>query len=407
MDTWHPLTAAGIVDDPWLDGRKRLTLEPVVIGIAQATALAEAACAVALMIDEAVQAAAHDDALLTDLGLDASLRDIARLDAPRWLGLARADVFFTADGGNAQVCELNSDTPTGLAECVELGRVAGAVQSHLADPSARLRERWLAMMRTGLHPGVTAPVVGLVDPTEMTEDLGHVRLIHRWLEDAGFTVVRGAPFNLHACPGRRVGLFGTPCDMLIRHYKTDWWAQRRPVWRDEPPPPCAEPLTRELALIADAMDAGTVAVMNPWGAAIAQNKRTLALPWERPQLFHPETLAAVQRHLPETHLLESLDGERLIAERDAWVLKSDYGCEGDEVLVGRATDAALWQESLRQAMPGRWIAQRAFTPLRDADGHETNHGVFLVGGTPSGIYTRRSAGPTGLHALSCPTLVRR
>lgn len=407
MGRWDDLTNAGIIDDPWLDGCERLTLDPVVIDADRAAALAEAACALALMLDEAVQAATCDEGLLRLLGLDDSLIDIARLDAPRWLGLARADVFEVDDHPVPQVCELNSDTPTGVAECTELGRLAALAHPGLADPSAHLGERWRAMMRSALRPDVLAPVVGILDPTEMTEDLAHVRLITRWLEEAGCTVVRGAPFNLHPCPGRRVGLFGRPCDLLVRHYKTDWWAQRIPAWRDEPPPPGAAPLVRELALIAEAMRAGTVAVMNPWGAAIAQNKRALALPWERPELFHPDTLTAVRRHLPETLFLESVPCGRLVDEQGQWVLKSAYGCEGDEVLVGRTTDAATWREALAQTMPGSWIAQRAFTPRHDLGGREVNHGVFLVGGTPSGIYTRRSAGPTGIHAMSCPTLVRR
>jgi len=405
MERWRELLEAGIIDDPWLEGRERLALEPAVLTRADAGAMAEAACAVALMLDEAVQAAAGDDVLLRLLGLDASLVDIARLDAPRWLALARADVFAVADGGSPQVCEINCDTPTGLAECVELGRLAAAGHAQLADPSAHLRERWLGMVRAAAHPGSARTVVGILDPTEVTDDLCHIRQLTRWLEEAGIAVVRGAPFNLHACAGHRVGLFGTPCDVLLRHYKTDCWAQQRRLWAHARLPAHHAPLARELALIAAAMAAGTLGVLNPWGSAIAQNKRTLALPWERPQLFHPETLAAVRRHLPETRFLASLSAPQLIAEREQWVLKSDYGCEGAEVLVGRHCDPALWAACLAQAVPERWIVQRAFAPRLDAGGRTVNTGVFLVGGMPSGLYTRTSLGPTGTGALSCPTLV--
>jgi glutathionylspermidine synthase len=405
MDPWQPLLHAGIVDDPWLDGQERLSLAPVVVTRAEAGRLAEAACAVAMMLDEAVQATAGDDGVLLELGLDQSLIDIARLDAPRWLGLVRADVFAVADGGPPQVCEINSDTPTGLAECIELGRLAAASHLDLADPSARLRERWLGMVRACIRPGVRRPVVGIIDPTEVTDDLCHIRQLTRWLEEAGMRVVRGAPFNLHACTGRRVGLFTVPCDVLLRHYKTDLWAQRTKLWLHERLPEDDAPLSRELALIADSMAAGTVGVMNPWGSAIAQNKRTMALPWERPHLFHPQTLEAVRRSLPETRFLESLPRHSLIADRHAWVLKSDYGCEGAEVLVGRDAEAALWRECVSEAAPGRWIVQRAIAPKRDADGRQANHGVYLVGGTPSGLYTRLSHAATGVGAVSHPTLV--
>ena len=399
------LIAAGILDDPWLDGRRRIDHAPAVLAPATVQALARAATTTAWYLDAAVQAASADPQVLTDLGFDPTLAAIARLDAPRWLTLARADVFLV-DDGPAQVCEINCDTPTGLAETVELGALAAAAHPGLADPSARLGERWQALVRQAMPTSASAPLTaGIVDATEMTEDLGHVRLLTRWLEAAGCTVVRGSPFNLHGISADRVGLFDQPLDLLVRHYKTDWWAARRPVRRDEPPCPDPAPLARELSLIAHAQAAGTLAVINPWGAAIGQSKRTLALAWERPALFAAEMRGEVARHLPETRWLESLPLAQLIDERDAWVLKSDFGCEGDEVVLGRDTTAEQWAEAIDAAMPGRWIAQRAFTPRRAADGSIANHGVFLIGGLPSGIFTRRSVGATTRHAVACPTLV--
>lgn len=407
MNAVAALLADGVIDDPWVDGRTRFEAEPAVLDAATASALAEAACTVAMMLDQAVPTVAASDALLHDLGLPPSLAAVARLDAPRWLALARADVFLAEGCAHPQVCEINCDTPTGLAECTGLGAAAlAAAGPGLADPSARLRQRWVDMIRSAAG-GIAEPVVGIVDPTEMTEDLCHVRLLCRWLEEAGMRPVRGSPFNLHACADGRVGLFGSACDVLVRHYKTDWWAERGSAWRDVPPPPRAEPLHRELALVAAAQAAGLVAVVNPWGSAIAQSKRALALPWECPALFDADVAAAVRRHLPETRFLESVPSAELLAHRERWVLKGAFGCEGEEVIIGARCEAALWAESLRQAAPRQWVAQRAFAPCRDAAGREANHGVFLIGGRPSGIYTRRSAGPTDRAALSCPTLVRR
>lgn len=400
--------ADGLLDDPWLEGRPRLDAEPCILPRAEAGALAEAACAVAAMLDTVVQAFARDPALGTLLGMDPTLAAVARIDAPRWLVLARADVFRCDGHADPQVCELNSDTPTGLAECVTLGRLAAAARPDLIDPSAGLGRRWIDAISTAF-PETGRPVVGIVDPTEFTEDLGHIRLLTRWLEEAGAEVVRGSPFNLHACPGGRVGLFGRACDVLVRHYKTDWWASRSAasVWRDQPPPPDAAPLAGPLHLIAAAQEAGTVAVVNPWGAAAAQSKRALALPWEQPSLFDAATLATVRRFLPEGRFLENLDPVQLERDRADWVLKGAWGCEGDEVLLGRDTKPDVWRESLRQAVPGRWLAQRAFTPRADAAGRQANHGVYLVGGLPSGLYTRLSPGATGIDATAVPTLIER
>jgi hypothetical protein len=394
--------AGGLLDDPWLDGRPRFAGEPLVLPRSEAGALAEAACAVAGVLDEAVQAVAATPALAVELGLDPSLAAIAAIDLPRWLVLARADVFRCDGAADPQVCELNCDTPTGLAECTGLAALAAADGAF--DPSARLGARWSEAV-AACFPVDRPAVVGIVDPTEMTEDLGHLRLVARWLRAAGAEVVRGSPFNLHACPGGRVGLFGRPIDVLVRHYKTDWWAARRSVWRDEPPPPDHAPLAGPLALIAAAQEAGTLAVVNPWGAAVAQSKRALALPWERPELFSADALAAARRFLPEGRYAEGVPAARLIAERADWVLKGAWGCEGDEVLVGAETEPAVWARAVAQMAPGLWLAQRAFRPRRDAAGRIANHGVYLVGGLPSGIYTRLSPGATGTDALAVPTLV--
>ena len=93
-------------------------------------------------------------------------------------------------------------------------------------------------------------------------------------------------------------------------------------------------------------------------------------------------------------------------QRDEWVIKSDYGAEGDEVIVGRHVTDEIWRASLAHATPGRWIAQRFFEakPI-DAAGSIVNHGVFLVAGEACGLYARVQIGPTDERALSAPVLV--
>jgi hypothetical protein len=101
-----------------------------------------------------------------------------------------------------------------------------------------------------------------------------------------------------------------------------------------------------------------------------------------------------------------MHGEQLRAQKDEWVLKSDYGAEGDEVCVGKVTDATEWAASLEHARKGHWIAQRYFDAKTDAVGASTNFGVYLVAGRAAGIYARVQAGPTDTTALSVPVLVR-
>src|SRR5262249_58596289 len=117
----------------------------------------------------------------------------------------------------------------------------------------------------------------------------------------------------------------------------------------------------------------------------------------------PAAAPAVRRHVPYTARLETLAPAALA--RADWVLKSDYGCEGDEVLVGAEVDDATWAQALALARPGRWVAQRRFEP-RPGRARVVNHGVYLVAGAAAGLLTRLSDGPTDVTARMAPTLVR-
>jgi hypothetical protein len=236
----------------------------------------------------------------------------------------------------------------------------------------------------------------------MTEDLALVSLYRRWLEARGAQVVLGSPFNLGRGRDGRVTVLGTPCEVLVRHYKTDWWGERQPVWLDEPPLPDPEPLVEPLRAIARATLAGRLAVVNPFGAVLPQNKRALAFCWEERGRFSAGAQQAIDRFIPWTSRLEVADHAALLAQREDWVLKSDYGCEGDEVLVGAETPAETWREALAAARPGRWIVQRRFDPLRDAAGQAVNFGVYLIAGRAAGLYARRSRLATDRAAVSVP-----
>jgi glutathionylspermidine synthase len=192
----------------------------------------------------------------------------------------------------------------------------------------------------------------------------------------------------------------SPVTCSFRHYKTDWWAERKPVWLSQAPFPDDEPLTQALAMLLSAEMEGKIAVLNPFGAVLPQNKRSLALMWEERRRFSPEGQAAIARWLPPSFRLETQSLPSLRREREAWVLKSDYGCEGEETIVGRATTQANWEEALADAVPDRWIVQRCFEPVRDSSGCECNLGVYLIAGAACGLYARRSLGPTDASALS-------
>ncbi|MEZ6038133.1 MAG: glutathionylspermidine synthase family protein [Planctomycetota bacterium] len=400
------MVAEGRLSDPWLDGAERFRVEPLRLSSSRWRALQQAAEAVAMVHDELATIVHGEPRLLAEFfDLTPWQQMLWQLAAPEWHGMARADVFETANG--PVVCELNSDTPSGQAEADWLGRHAAArAGDGWRDANAMLRQAFVATVRAfagsvGAGAGAT---VGIVYPTEITEDLSMIALYRDWLEAAGLVVVLGSPFNLTAAADGRAALLGTPCDVILRHYKTDWWTERLPVRDDEPPVPDPEPLAAPLTALVQAQYHGRTAVMNPFGAVVTQNKRSLAFCWEQRERFSPAARAAIERYLPETSRLE-LCRDELWRDRERWVLKSDYGCEGDGVVIGRSVSQAEWEDALQHAIPQRWVAQRYFDAVADGDGQVHNHGVYLCGGRAVGAFTRVHAAPAlgvgGTDAGAC------
>ncbi len=389
------LRATGVLSDPWLDGAPRFEEAPVVLAADEADALAAAAEDVVAALNELVRLI--DGPRLDRLGLTPCQRIMWHASAPHWHGLARADAFFTQAG--VQVCEVNCDTPSGEAEAVILNRLAA--RPGLRDPNAGLGPRLAALVET------VAPrhgTVGLLYPTELTEDLSMIALYRELFAARGWRVALGSPYNLARAPGGGLALLGEPVDALVRHYKTDWWGEREPVWRSAAPPNDAEPLDGPLGLVTAAVLEGSCAVVNPLAAVVPQNKRAFALLWEELDRLPAWAADTVRRHVPYTARLECLSTERLASEREDWVLKSDYGCEGDEVLIGAELGEADWREALADAVPGRWVAQRRFVP-RPGRAPVVNHGVYVAAGRAAGILTRLSEGKTDCGARTVATLV--
>jgi glutathionylspermidine synthase len=406
------VVADGVILDPWMDGEPRLSPVPLVLDADEHRTLLQVGEDVAELYDEACQLVDEDETLLdVFFALSPVQKLMWNASRPLWHGIARADVFATAEGH--AITELNCDTPTGEAEAVVLSRILRDAHPGLLDPNAGLPRRFASLvdvMIRQLVDGEWPRTVGIVYPTEFTEDLSVIRLYRRWLQDAGFEVVLGSPYNLGTeAEGDRATLFGRPVSAILRHYKSDGWGERASAWDDETLPD-ALPLAGPLEAALKASGFRRTAIVNPFGAVLPQNKRTMAFMWEHIHRFSTRARTLIERHVPYTARLETLHAERLLADREGWVLKSDYGAEGEEVIIGRATDDATWAASLVHARPGRWIAQRWFDAVPEerpgGAGQPLNYGVFLIAGEACGLYVRRQAGATDDHAVSVPVLVR-
>jgi glutathionylspermidine synthase len=399
------LQATGIFSDAWVDGEPRFRLPGVVLSRARAGALRRAAERVGAVYQELIARVwEHPEWLDTYFHLTPYQKLMWFSAQGRWHGIARADVFLCGDG-RVQCCEVNSDTPSGEAEAVLLNRLLQPYHAAVSDPNRYLPTAFWRML-VASHGGKAPGVVGIVYPTDIPEDLSMIALYQQWLAARGCRVVLGSPYNLHACSGG-VGMFGQRLDLIIRHYKTDWWGERQVVWRDAEPYPDAAPLEGPLRLVLESEYAGAVTVVNPFGAVVSQNKLSLACMWEALEHFSPLAQGWIKRYIPATYRLAQLDRDLLLSQQQQWVLKSAYGCEGEETLCGPYVSAEVWRDALDNALPQHWVAQRFFHATVARDGCIPNYGVYLVGGRSAGFFTRLATTATDVHAVTAPTFIAK
>ncbi len=407
----HRLLAACDLWGPWIEGEPRFWAAPAIFSKALEGRLHDAAAQTGRLYQALVDIVWDEPHLLDSFfAMTPVQKRMWHASGGLWHTFARFDCFM-CEGNRIQICEINADTPSGQDDAILYNAFMAKENPELEDPNAlyedRLWDAWQLFHQavTGVPGGPRR--VGLIYPTEMPEDITLIHLYARWLASRGVESVMGSPFNLKRRPDGGVSVFGQPVDSVLRHYKTDWWAEREPAWLDEAPYFDTEPLTEPLECLLGAQEAGKVSVINPFGSVLPQNKRAMAFFWEHQDRFEPDLREVIRRYIPQTFRLEHMDRGVLMRERAEWVLKSDYGCEGDEVVLGRSVDDGLWERLLDAARPGRWVAQRFFKIMPLQNRWLPNCGVYLVGGAPVGIFTRLSPSGqmTDQGALVAPSFV--
>lgn len=403
------LYAGCIFSDAWIDGKERFSTSAVVLSNHEINQLFRSAADIARLYNELTDIVWENEGLLDEYF---HLTDFQKLmwlaSGGEWHGIARLDLFFLLDG-SIRACEMNSDTPSGEPETVLLNAVLSEHFPGVSDPNVSFENSFLNtfalhhQLVTGRNAELNGLRVGIVYPSELPEDLSMIRLYSNWLSKRGASVVLGSPYNLkYKRSKKQLTLMGMPVDAIIRHYKTDWWSERISVWED-----CdfadSEPLTEYLLDTLTAIEDRTASVFNPFGAVITQNKLSLSFFFDHMDLFSEESKEIIHKYLPEAHSLSQfVPGAE---SRCDWVLKSDYGCEGDEVVIGRNTSEEIWQKTLELAKKDHWIAQRYFESVR-IDGYEPNFGIYVLGGIPNGVFTRLAKTSTDYHSICIPTYVK-
>ena len=395
-----------IISDPWLNGKKRFSLEPITIERLGYKKLSEAAERVGKLYDEFAKIVWDNPNLLGEYFHLTPYQKLMWLSSNgHWHGISRLDVFKINDG-SLKVCEMNSDTPSGEAEAVVLNEIFYKKYKNFLNPNKDFEKIFCSMILE-LYKSVSEksdpPSIGILYPTEMPEDLSMIAIYKKWFENLGFVVTLGSPYNLRSLPNNEVSLFNTKIDIIFRHYKTDWWGERLKIWYNEEELPDPEPLDYQIKLIIESELANKLAIVNPLGAVLTQNKLSISFFWEKTNLFSSESVKTIKELIPETYKIKTLINKDI--KKDEWVLKSDYGCEGSEVIIGLFVSQDVWDKSLKNAIPEHWILQKFFDAEKNKNGETPNYGVYLIGGIASGIFTRLSKEGTDYHSITAPTFV--
>ena len=399
-----------IISDPWVEGVERFRLEPQVLSRERYTNFCNAIERVGRVYHKMTEILWENPELLeSSFYLTPWQRQMWQASGGHWHGIARGDAFILQDG-SIRICELNADTPSGEPEAVIVNELRHRFHSDLMNPNAGFKEKFINMLmascRAVFGPQFSElPTVGIIYPTDLPEDLSMIELYRTWLQERGHEVVLGSPYNLSRDQDGALLLMGQKIELAIRHYKTDWWSEREPVSTkgDEFPDP--DPLDGPLRAILGAELDGKAAVVNPFGAVVVQNKLSMAFFYEHIDLFDNESQEAIRAYIPPTFRLINCNTQDILRERERWVLKSDYGCEGDEVIIGRLVSDEQWTTVLDEVISERWIVQEYFEAAQEENGMIPNYGVFLIGGHTGGIFTRFSSSSTDYRALTAPTFV--
>ncbi len=324
--------------------------------------------------------------------------------------LGRFD-FALDTAGVWRLMEFNSDTPSGAQEVTRVEERQFRYLKLLDEGLARLKpDIEVSMLRALADEALFAPEpegalpsegprllpkVGFLVQGRHLTDLAQVSYYARILQQAGLETLVGDISNFNLLGGQ-IFLLGQPVDAIYRLFPVENLS--------------VEPI---FAAFLQATLNGWLKSLNNLRGFFAQSKAIMAWIWRNRQskLFTPEEQAAIERHLPETYLLEDLPEDFVYSP---YIVKEFYGREGSEVYNG----ATLSQEDWLHCREWRtFVAQRRIdiAPVEHLMPDEDWNGVqlveafpcvgsYIMGGKWGGCYTRIGGRITDSFAQFIPTL---
>jgi hypothetical protein len=375
-----------LVWDAFFAGARRVDVTPLVLSERLHRAAVEVAESTVAAVAAAAERAHADPVEAARYGYHEDVTRLVRASqgAGDRTSFSRVDLLLGEDG-EWRACEINADCPGGHNEAFGLPRLARAAGfDDGRDPTTVVEDLAARLAELGRHPSGAAGPVGMIFATAWSEDLQICALLRRTLAKSGVPAVFGPP----TAPRLRDGaltLGGTPVRALYRYFPTEYMEAQQ-----------------NLDDLVAALERGLVRTVPSFSTMYAQSKLAFARAWALRDALGAEHREAIERCVPETHDLAELPSDRLLDDREGWVLKRALGRVGDQVFVGMLTSPAYWKglvDELRAlgaadspAGPREaWIAQRHVrqrpipTPLGD---RFVTLGAYVLDGRFVGYFAR-------------------
>jgi len=381
-------------------------LRPVFLSRAQSELVRRASQVLLDCAERLIEQYMVDPEVRRTIGLPPDEEEFALLETglKRQVVVARPDSFLNGD--SLQFLEFNSDSPAGVVwtDLHEEVFLSSPILSELPW-SARLEtcdcRRLLidglldAYAEFGLSQRPSVAIVDWSDAGAWPE----FEVVQRCFEEQGVPAVVADPLRFEL-RGDTLYADGTAVNLVYRRAIIRELQEKR-----------EEPGVRDFLA---AYRRGLVCVVNPFRAKVSGSKACLALLSDArfDRLFNDEQNAVRRAHVPWTRVLREekvdFDGrshdlfELARSRKDLFVVKPTSGYGGRDVMIGRETDSAAWDERLDHAAehPVEWTIQAyveipeedfpVFEPDLRFEARKVNLNPYLFGGRYAGSFVRLS-----------------
>lgn len=345
--------------------------------------------------------------------------------------IGRFDIFLDEETLDFKFCEFNTDGSSAMNEDREsadslavtptFARMSEAHELHRQELFDGWVDEFIAIY-DGYDLKVPDPSMAIVDFNRSASHTEFDEFVRRfeergmrtsivWMDELVYREAgEGTQAGLYARDGRRI-------DIVYRRAVT---AEIMDAIEGR----AATPEEAEGArALVKAFERREVCLIGAFRTHISHCKQIFQVLWHpmTAEMLTPEEVEFVHAHVPATTFLvpEEVDIERVVAEKDAWIIKPSDRYGSSNVYAGMDHDAAEWERLVRENVGEDYIAQeycrqyptpncRPYPPAEPLEPWNNLVGYYNYGGKLGGLFNR--AGQAGIivgrmGGITVPTLI--